>query len=109
MKAGVVTPGQEDSARVIEMDTPSAHRGEAIVRILEVGIDGTDMEINRGRYGESPAGYDFLVLGHEALGEIENPGATDFNKAEMVVPLVRRPDGCINCRSGQSDMCIEGN
>ena len=109
MKAGVVTPGQEDSARVIEMDILSARRGEAVVKMLEVGIDGTDMEINKGGYGESPTGYDFLVLGHEALGEIENPGATDFNKAELVVPLVRRPDGCINCRSWQSDMCIEGN
>ena len=109
MKAGVVTPGQKDSARLVDMAVPSPRPGEALVKMLEVGIDGTDMEINEGHYGESPSGQDFLVLGHEALGEIENPGTTDFGKAELVVPLVRRPDGCVNCRSGQSDMCIEGN
>ena len=109
MKAGVVTPGKIDSARIVEMAVLLPGRGEVLVKMLEVGIDGTDMEINMGQYGEPPAGDDFLVLGHEALGEIGNPGPTDFNKGELVVPLVRRPDSCINCRNGQSDMCIEGN
>jgi len=109
MKAGAVTPRQKDSARIVEMAVPSPGRGEVLVKVLEVGIDGTDMEINRGQYGEPPLGQNFLVLGHEALGEVENPGTTDFNKGELVVPLVRRPDSCINCRSGQSDMCLEGN
>ena len=108
MKAGAVTPGQEDSARLVEMAVPMLGRGETLVKMLEVGIDGTDMEINTGQYGEPPEGYDFLVLGHEALGAVENPGTTDFSKGELVVPLVRRPDGCVNCRSGQSDMCLEG-
>lgn len=31
------------------------------------------------------------------------------SKGELVVPLVRPPDGCVNCRNGQSDMCIEGS
>ena len=109
MKAGAVTPGQKNSARLVEMAVPSPEHGEVLIRILEVGIDGTDMEINRGQYGEPPLRQDFLVLGHEALGEIENPGITDFRKGELVVPLVRRPDDCVNCRSGQYDMCIEGN
>lgn len=109
MKAGAVTPGQKDSARVVEMDVPIPRPGEVLVKILEVGIDGTDREISQGRYGEPPPGQDFLVLGHEALGEVKNFSGTDFSEGELVVPLVRRPDSCINCRSGQSDMCIEGN
>lgn len=109
MKAGAVIPGQKDSAKLIEMDMPSPANGEVLVKILQAGIDGTDMEINKGQYGEPPPGQNFLVLGHEALGEIEDPGNTDFKKGELVAPLVRRPDGCINCRNGQSDMCIEGN
>ena len=109
MKAGAVIPGQKDSARLVEMDMPSPANGEVLVKILQAGIDGTDMEINKGQYGEPPPGQDFLVLGHEALGEIEDPGNTDFKKGELVAPLVRRPDGCINCRNGQSDMCTEGN
>ncbi|GAJ04055.1 unnamed protein product, partial [marine sediment metagenome] len=77
--------------------------------MLELGIDGTDMEINRGEYGEAPQGNDFIVLGHEAVGQIENPGTTNLGKGDLVVPMVRRPDGCVNCRSGKFDMCVEGN
>jgi len=109
VKAGAVTPGQKDSARLVEMDLPSPGDGEVLVKMLKVGIDGTDTEINRGQYGEAPPGEDFLVLGHEALGEIENHGTSPFSKGDLVVPLVRRPDGCVNCSSGQSDMCIEGS
>ena len=62
MKAGVVTTGKRDSARVIEMPVPVPEPGEALIRLLEIGIDGTDMEISQGRYGEQPPGQDFLVL-----------------------------------------------
>ena len=109
MKAGAVTPGQKDSARLVEMDVPVVSGGQALIKLLEVGIDGTDMEINTGQYGQAPPDDDFLVLGHEAVGQIENPGTTEFDKGDLVVPLVRRPDECINCRRGQPDMCIEGN
>jgi len=109
MKAGAVMPGQKDSARIVEVEVPQLAEDEILVKILEVGIDGTDIEINRGQYGQPPPSQDFLVLGHEAVGEIENPGNTGFRKGELVSPLVRRPDDCVNCRSGRSDMCIEGN
>ena len=109
MKAGAVTPGQKDSAKVVEIDDPVLQQGEVLVKTLEVGIDGTDIEISQGRYGESPLGQDFLVLGHEALGELEKTGGSALHQGDLVVPLVRRPDGCINCCSGQSDMCVEGN
>jgi len=109
MKAGIVTPGHKDSARLIEMDMPVISSGQALVRLIELGIDGTDVEINRGEYGETPPDKDFIVLGHEAVGQIENPGTTKLGKGDLVVPMVRRPDGCINCRSGKPDMCLEGN
>ncbi len=108
MKAGAVTPSQKDSARVVAMVVPVPQQGEVLVKILEVGIDGTDMEISQGHYGDAPPGQDFLVLGHEALGEVEKTGGTDLREGDLVVPLVRRPDGCINCRSGQFDMCLGG-
>jgi len=109
MKAGVVEPGQKDSARLIEMDMPVISSGQALVRLLELGIDGTDIEIDQGEYGEAPPEQDFIVLGHEAVGQVEDPGKTKLSKGDLVVPLVRRPDGCVNCRSGKPDMCIEGN
>ena len=109
MKAGIVTPGQKDSARLIEMDMPVISSGQALVRLLELGIDGTDIEINRGEYGETPPDKDFIILGHEAVGQIENPGTTELGKGDFVVPMVRRPDDCVDCQRGQLDMCLVGN
>ncbi len=109
MRAVAVIPGRKDSARVVEMDAPLPRQGEVLVKILEVGIDGTDVEISQARYGEPPPGCDLLVLGHEALGEVQETGSAELGEGELVAPLVRRPDGCINCRSGQPDMCVEGN
>jgi len=108
MRAGVVTPGSKDTARVIEMVEPRAQQDEVLVKVLEVGIDGTDLEISQGRYGEAPTGEEFLVLGHEALGQVE-AGGGELRQGDLVVPMVRRPGGCINCRSGQYDMCLDGD
>lgn len=74
------------------MDLPQLSEDEILVKILEAGIDGTDIEINRGQYGQPPPSQDFLVLGYEALGEVENPRAVELSKGDLVVPLVRRPD-----------------
>jgi len=56
MHAIAVTPKQPGSARKIEMPMPQASAGLALMRVLEVGIDGTDSEINNGEYGEPPLG-----------------------------------------------------
>ncbi|MFC1970161.1 glucose 1-dehydrogenase [Chloroflexota bacterium] len=109
MKAGVVIPGKKDSAQLVEIDMPVSSSGQAFVRLLEVGIDGTDIEINRGEYGEAPPDNAFIILGHEAVGQIEDPGTTKLSKGDLVAPMVRRPDECVNCRSSKPDMCIEGN
>ena len=52
MKAGAVMPGQKDSARIVEVEVPQLAEDEILVKILEAGIDGTDIEINRGQYGQ---------------------------------------------------------
>ena len=31
-----------------------------------------------------------------------------IKKGDLVVPTVRRPDACLNCQSGESDMCVTG-
>ena len=33
-----------------------------LVKVLRVGVDGTDKEINAAEYGAAPPGYDFLVI-----------------------------------------------
>src|SRR3954447_5767278 len=84
------------------------------VRTLEVGICGTDREICHFDYGTPPAGSDYLVLGHEALGEIveTGPGAGGLRAGDLVVPSVRRPcphSYCPSCREGLQDFCVTGD
>ncbi len=89
---------------------PTAARGMALMRVIEVGIDGTDTDINEGLYGEAPPGSDFLVIGHEALSLVEavGEGVLSFAPGDLVVSTVRRPDDCPNCQAGESDMCLFG-
>jgi glucose 1-dehydrogenase len=111
MRAVAVTPKRAGSARQVELPIPTAAPETALMRVLEVGIDGTDTEINSGLYGEAPPGSDFLVIGHEALSVVEavGEGVSDFKPGDLVVSTVRRPDDCPNCRAGESDMCLSGN
>jgi threonine dehydrogenase-like Zn-dependent dehydrogenase len=83
---------------------------EAKVRILEVGVCGTDREICEFKFGEAPAGSEFLVLGHEALGEVVEAGpASGFKRGDLVVPMVRMPcvdPTCAACRNDAQDYCL---
>ena len=96
MKAVAVHPGKAGSAHLTDIDKPSVAdipdgRG-VLVRILRVGLDGTDREISAGEYGATPDGADMLVLGHEGLGIVEEvgPGVTEFKPGDHVVSRVRR-------------------
>jgi glucose 1-dehydrogenase len=110
MKAVTTVPGQEGSARLDDMPDPEAGRDECVVRVLEVGVDGTDREIAEGKYGEAPDGEERLVLGHECLGVVER-GTGDLKEGALVVPTVRRacPQLCPNCAAGEYDFCATGD
>jgi threonine dehydrogenase-like Zn-dependent dehydrogenase len=76
-----------------------------------VGLCGTDAEINHGLYGKPPEGDEYLILGHENLGVVEEVGkkVKDFKAGDLVVSTVRRPCGvCVNCKNGENDMCSSG-
>ncbi len=107
VKAGTITPGKKDSARVVDLPAPMPAPDEVLMQVLEVGIDGTDIEINRGEYGEAPSGQDFMIAGHEALGRVV-AASGGFQKDDLVTLVVRRPDDCVNCQRGQMDMCVGG-
>ncbi len=112
MKAIVVTPMQPGSGRLAEVPDPQLREGEVLVRVQQVGLDGTDDEILQGQYGEAPPGDDYLIIGHESLGRVEKVmgGATGFSPGDRVVAIVRRPDPvpCRNCAVGEWDMCLNG-
>jgi threonine dehydrogenase-like Zn-dependent dehydrogenase len=113
MRAVSMTPRSKGSAHVADLAPPDCAAGECLVRVLEVGIDGTDREIDAGEYGEAPPGEDALILGHESVGEITKigAGAEGLREGDLVVATVRRPcpERCVNCRNGAYDFCLTGN
>jgi glucose 1-dehydrogenase len=110
MRAVTVQPGTAGSLRVEEVPEPDAGLGSVLVEALALGICGTDAEIARGEYGWAPPGRERLVLGHESLGRVVDPGASSLQVGEHVVGIVRRPDPepCPNCAVGEWDMCSNG-
>jgi threonine dehydrogenase-like Zn-dependent dehydrogenase len=80
-----------------------------LVKVLRVGVDGTDKEINAAEYGAAPPGYDFLVTGHEGFGRVEavGPQVTEFVPGDYVVATVRRPGSSIYDRIGTYDMTTD--
>ncbi|WP_436903472.1 glucose 1-dehydrogenase [Halovenus halobia] len=76
---------------VLDVPRPEPATGEALVRTLRVGVDGTDHEVIAGNHGGFPAGESHLVMGHEAVGVVEDPNGTEFDRGDVVVPTVRRP------------------
>jgi glucose 1-dehydrogenase len=113
MKALAVFPGKPNSLHLADLDKPSVSdipngRG-VLVRVLRVGVDGTDKEINAAEYGAAPEGYDFLVIGHEGFGQVEavGPAVTELKPGDYVVATVRRPGSSVYDAIGTSDMTTD--
>jgi threonine dehydrogenase-like Zn-dependent dehydrogenase len=111
MKAITVEPKKPGTARFEDISEPDGHEGSVLVEAVAVGVCGTDVEIVEGKYGWAPPGNTRLVLGHESLGRVIDPGPSGlFKKGDLVVGIVRRPDPvpCPNCAVGEWDMCRNG-
>src|SRR5580765_2867089 len=110
MQAVTVVPGTGGSARLETVAEPDAGLGTVVVEALAVGICGTDAEIASGAYGWAPPGEERLILGHESLGRVVDPGRSGLAVGDHVVGIVRRPDPvpCANCAVGEWDMCSNG-
>ena len=111
MKAITVEPKKPGTARLEDVPEPEARDGSVLVEAIAVGVCGTDVEIVEGKYGWAPRGKTRLVLGHESLGRVVDPGPTGALKnGDLVVGIVRRPDPvpCPNCAVGEWDMCRNG-
>jgi glucose 1-dehydrogenase len=94
-----------------DVPRPTMGPGQVRVDVLECGVCGTDRDIVDGKYGRAPVGSEFLVLGHENLGEVREvgDGVTGFRPGDLVVATVRR--GCGEdrfCRTNHSDLCETG-
>jgi glucose 1-dehydrogenase len=114
MKAVAVFPVQRQ-VRVIDHPEPKlASPTQARMRVLDVGVCGTDREIVSFQYGTPPEGSDYLIIGHESLSEVVETGAqvSKVKPGDLVVMTVRRPCGhpeCVACREGRQDFCYTGD
>jgi threonine dehydrogenase-like Zn-dependent dehydrogenase len=114
IKAICVRPSLREVAQV-EHPAPRIARDDQVrIRTLEVGVCGTDREICTFVYGAPPFGDDYLVIGHESLGEVVEVGSDvkSLKAGELVVASVRRPcphDHCRPCRDGLQDYCATGD
>ncbi len=111
MKAITVEPHKLETARLEDIPEPDPSDGSVLVEAIAVGVCGTDVEIVEGKYGWAPRGRTRLVLGHESLGRVLDPGPSSRLLAgDLVVGIVRRPDPvpCSSCAVGEWDMCRNG-
>lgn len=111
MKAITLEPMKAGSARLEDVPEPDPSDGSVLVEAIAVGVCGTDAEMVQGKYGWAPDGKTRLVLGHESLGRVLDPGPSrSLRQGDLVVGIVRRPDPvpCPNCAVGEWDMCRNG-
>jgi threonine dehydrogenase-like Zn-dependent dehydrogenase len=113
MRAVAVFPGKRE-VKLIERPEPRIEAATHVkLRMLEVGVCGTDKELCAFVYGTPPAGSDHFILGHESLAEVleTGDGVTDLRPGDLVVSLVRLPcpeSLCEACASDHQDFCSTG-
>jgi glucose 1-dehydrogenase len=114
MKAVAVWPARR-KVDVLERVTPALGSDASVrLRVLDIGVCGTDAEICRFDYGGTPPpGEDHLIVGHEALGQVIETASrvSRLRPGDLVVPMVRRPCShleCSACRAGHPDFCETG-
>jgi threonine dehydrogenase-like Zn-dependent dehydrogenase len=114
MKAIAVVPQRKEVILVDEAEPRLERPADVKLRMLDVGVCGTDREICSFEYGAPPARHEHLVIGHESLGEVieVGPGVSRVRVGDLVVPMVRRPcahDHCTACRADRQDFCYTGD
>ncbi|HWF09046.1 MAG TPA: glucose 1-dehydrogenase [Bryobacteraceae bacterium] len=116
MKAAAVFPDRRSLEVVTGFPEPKLTSPTSVrLRVLNVGVCGTDREIASFQYGfPPPEGSDFLVMGHECLGEVIEigPAVNNLKPGDLAIPMVRRPcdhPECLACRAGRQDFCYTGD
>ena len=112
MKALALVPGTT-KLQLVDQPVPTIHKeSELKVKVLRVGICGTDREEAAGGRAEAPPGEKQLIIGHEMVGRVVEIGkkVSVVKPGDLVVITVRRGcGGCAACAIARSDMCTTGN
>jgi threonine dehydrogenase-like Zn-dependent dehydrogenase len=113
MKAIAVIPGQPNSVHLTEAPMPKLadvpHGRGVLVKVLQIGVDATDREINDALYGNPPPGDKYLIIGHESFGQVVEvgPAVKDLAPGDYVSCTVRRPGGSLYDQIGRNDITSE--
>jgi threonine dehydrogenase-like Zn-dependent dehydrogenase len=111
MKAIANTTGTP-ALNLVDRPEPSLSADDEVkLRILRVGICGTDREEAAGGRSKPPAGQKELVIGHEMFGRVVEIGksVSRVSVGDFAVFTVRRGCGkCLPCLMNRSDMCQSG-
>lgn len=111
MKAISVVPGTK-TVRLVDRPEPTISVPDEIkLRVLRVGICGTDREEAAGGRAQASPSYKDLVLGHEMFGQVVEigRGVKQVKPGDYAVFTVRRGCGkCSPCAMNRSDMCQTG-
>jgi threonine dehydrogenase-like Zn-dependent dehydrogenase len=99
--------------QLVERPEPAiSAEDEVKLKVLRVGICGTDREEAAGGRSKPPVGQTELVIGHEMFGQVVEVGKSVSRVAagDLAVFTVRRGCGkCLPCRMNRSDMCQTGD
>ena len=115
VKAVAIFPEEKAVRVVTDHPAPRIERDTDVqLRMLDIGVCGTDREIAHFDYGAPPPGSKYLVIGHESLGEVTAVGTavTKIKPGDLIVTMVRRPCGhpeCPACAMNRPDFCITGD
>ncbi len=112
MKAIALLPGST-SIRLLDRPEPTISGSDEIkMKVLRVGVCGTDREETAGGRARAPEGQRELVIGHEMLGRVVGIGSsvTRVKPGDLAVFTVRRGCGkCTPCEVNRADMCTTGD
>jgi threonine dehydrogenase-like Zn-dependent dehydrogenase len=99
-------------ARNVPEPSGSLAPKQVLFRIHAAGVCGTDRELAQFNFGYPPAGDPFMILGHEAAGEVIAVGSAvgDVRPGDCVAPMIRRACSppCDTCAHGRRDFCLTG-
>jgi threonine dehydrogenase-like Zn-dependent dehydrogenase len=111
MKAVTLIPGTT-TIKLGDIPEPVVAAPDHVkVRIVRVGICGTDREEASGGRALAPLDKTELVIGHEMLGQVVEAGngVRSVKPGDYAVFTVRRGCGeCLPCLMNRSDMCLTG-
>jgi threonine dehydrogenase-like Zn-dependent dehydrogenase len=112
MRALLLRPGQHSLSLEDQPEIRLSEDHQIKMRVLRVGVCGTDRdEVREGR-AVPPTGRDSMVLGHELLAEVVDcgPAVTKASPGDLGTFTVRRScDRCSACAQGRCDLCATGD